>query len=492
MTSHAPRRLGASLHEANYRLFFVGQLLSSVGTWAHQVAESWLVLQLTGSGAAVGLVVAARIVPVLTLGLWGGAVADRHDRRRVLYITQLLRAAAAAILGLLALSGAATTPLVLATAIVAGVANAVDNPVRRAFIGDLVDDELMLNAVSLNSSVMAVSRVVGPLLAGVVIASVGVAWCFVGNAVSYVAVLVALAAMDPTRFRRRVHADPERQSVRDGLRYVRSSPAVFVPLVMVGFVSAFAWNWETLLALYATRELGGGPRLYSVLFAVLSLGTLVGALVNATRARVGIPQLITLAAGLGAVMIGTALVPGLPLAIVMLAACGAGAALFNTASNAVVQLAARGEYHGRVMAVFSALFVGTKGIGGVTAGALAELGGTRLAIVVGGCGCLTASAIARWWVRSPADVEHRGQQLDPGGGRGRRRERGERVEVVVDEPVDDTHRCVPGSLRCGGPGADRRGVDVGDGCGQSDADVHAGSPVWGRAANRSTELPSGS
>jgi len=397
----------ASLANRNFRLFFSGQLVSSIGTWLHQIAEVWLVLQLTGDGFAVGAVTAARFVPILTLGLWAGAIADRHDKRRVLYLTQTLRAASAGILGALALSGSATVPVVLVLAALAGIANAIDNPVRRAFIGELVDDTLILNAVSLNSTVMATSRVAGPLLAGVLIATIGVGWCFIVNAVSYAAVLVALAAMDQRQFDRSASPLGPR-SVLSGLRYAASTPALAVPLVMVGIVSTFAWNWETLLALHATRTFDGGARMYTLMFAVLSVGTLAGALLSSTRSIVGASTLLPMAAAVGASMLAVSVVPGLALTLVTLLMSGFAAATFNTTSNAVVQIAGRGEYHGRVMAMFSILFIGTKGIGGALAGALMELLGTRWAIAISGGSLGVLAAMVGVWSHR---IDHEGPTL---------------------------------------------------------------------------------
>ena len=408
MTQTQPSRTGgtfASLHSRNYRLFFYGQLVSVIGSWLHQVAETWLVYSITDSGIAVGMVMASRFAPVLTLGLWGGKLADRYDRRRLLLVTQALRGVCAGMLGVLALADMARPSVVYVLAFLAGISNAVDNPVRRAFISQLVNEQDLFNAVSLTSSVMSASRVIGPLLAGVMIATVGVGWCFVINAMSYIGVLLALWAMDPTQFRR-VDRSKGVGTVREGLRYMRDTPALFIPLVMVGVVSATAWNWETLLALHSTKNLGGGERLFTVLFATVSVGTLLGALFNASRKSVSHDQLVWMAAGVGIAMLGVSLVPGIPITMVMLLCSGIGAAIFNTASSAVIQMTASPEYHGRVMAMFSVLFVGTKGIGGAIAGAISEGMGVRWAIAVGAVACLLLAA----WARA-ASVRSIGQPL---------------------------------------------------------------------------------
>ena len=380
----------------NFRLFFVGQLGSSVGTWLHQVAESWLVLQLTGSGLAVGLVVASRFVPILLLGLWAGSLADRRDRRRLLYITQTVRALSALGLGLLVISGHVTVGAVVGLAVLGGIANAVDNPVRRALIGQLVPKDLILNAVSLNSTVMAASRVAGPLLAGVLISTIGVGWCFLVNGFSYLAMLVALWSMHTGEFRSLGTSDGRGGGVRAGLAYARRTRSVAVPLVMVAIVSAFAWNWEILLAVESGTASTGDARRFTVMFAVLSAGTLVGALANAGHtdggpSRMG-PTLVWLAVAMAAV----AFVTSFPLVLLPLALSGAGAALFNTSSNAVVQVAAAGGYHGRVMALFSMLFVGMKAVGGAVTGVVIEAFGTRAAILVSAGACALASTIEKF------------------------------------------------------------------------------------------------
>jgi MFS family permease len=397
MTQTQPERTRgtfASLRSRNYRLFFYGQLVSVIGSWLHQVAETWLVYSITDSGIAVGMVMASRFAPVLTLGLWGGKLADRYDRRRLLLVTQALRGMCAGILGVLALADMARPSVVYALAFLAGISNAVDNPVRRAFISQLVDEDDLFNAVSLTSSVMSASRVIGPLLAGVMIATVGVGWCFVINAVSYIGVLLALWAMDPSQFRK-VNRSKGVGTVREGLAYMRRTPTLLIPLVMVGVVSATAWNWETLLALHSTKTLGGGERLFTVLFATVSVGTLLGALFNASRKSVSHDQLVWMAGGVGLAMLGVSVVPGIPLTMAMLLCSGFGAAIFNTASSAVIQMTASPEYHGRVMAMFSVLFVGTKGIGGAIAGAVSEGMGVRWAIAVGAVACLSLAVWAR-------------------------------------------------------------------------------------------------
>jgi MFS family permease len=394
-----PPRL-ASVEIRNFRLFLIGQLVSSIGTWMHQVAEVWLTLQITDSGLAVGIVVASRFVPVLLLSMWGGALADRHSKRAILYVTQSVRGVAALALGVLALADHASVAAIVALALLGGAANAIDNPVRRAFIGDLVDDRRILNAVSLNSTVMATSRVIGPLLAGLFIGVLGVGWVFVLNGVSYLAVLVALKAMTLTPRQAAVRVageDAPSGSVVEGLRYAAGHRQIWLPLVMVGLVSASAWNWETLVVLHATRTFEGGSTLFTVMFAVLSVGTFVGALSNAGRSEVNERSLVTTAAAVGVVMLAMAVAPGLPLAFVLLGAAGVAVSMFNTASNALLQRNARGEFHGRVMAVFSALFVGSKGVGGAVAGAIGGTWGPRAGIAVGGFGCLAAVWVGRLW-----------------------------------------------------------------------------------------------
>jgi hypothetical protein len=241
---------------------------------------------------------------------------------------------------------------------------------------------------------MATSRVVGPLLAGAVIGLVGVGWCFTLNGASYIALLVALRSMAiAARPRRAGPIEGDDGSVRDGLRYAAARRSIWLPLLMVALVSASAWNWETLLVLHATETFGGGSTLFTVMFAVLSVGTFVGAMANAGKTRVDGRTLVLTSGCVGAAMIAMAALPGLVVAVVLLAVAGVGAAMFNTASNALLQRSARGDYHGRVMAAFSTIFVGTKGIGGALAGGIGGAFGPRLGIAVGGCGCVGAMAV---------------------------------------------------------------------------------------------------
>jgi MFS family permease len=386
-----------SLRTRNYRLFFVGQLVSVIGAWVHQIAETWLVWELTRSAVAVGFVTACRFVPLLLLGLWGGAVADRHDRRRVLVLTQASRGLAAAAVGVAALVDASSVGLVYGCAVVAGVANAVDNPARRAFVAELVPREQLLNAVSLTSSVMATSRVVAPLLGGALIATVGVAWCFLVNAVSYGAVLVALAAMDGAEIHKRPPLQQRRGAIRAGLRYARSEPTVFTTLVLVGVICACSWNWETLLAVHAARTFDGGAGTYALLFSSFSVGTLLGALGNAAQRQARLGRVVRGAGLVGVATTLVAVVPGLPVTVAALLGAGLVGAVFTTSSNAVLQTTADDAFHGRVMAMYSVLFIGTKGVGGAGTGAIAGALGPRWGIGVGGVCCL---AVAAWaWPR---------------------------------------------------------------------------------------------
>lgn len=382
------RRLGTSLRSRNFRLFFTGQLLSVIGMWLQQIAETWFVFQLTGSPTLAGVVAAARFVPVLGLGLWGGVIADRYPKRSILYVTQSIRAIAAAVVGFAALWGSASAELVIGFAVVAGIANAIDNPTRRSFISELVPKEHVLNAVSLNSSIMAIGRVVAPLLAGVIITAAGVEWCFLINAVSYLAVLIALFLMDGSQIRHQGQAGRSPRAVRSALSYAHQNTEIFVPLVLVATVSAFAWNWEALLAVHADQTFGGEANTYGLLFAAVSFGTFLGAVGNAARRSVSLVSVVRTTLAVAICTIVVAAIPGLAPTIASLVIAGLMAAVFTTASNAFLQVNSAPELHGRVMAIYSMLFVGTKGVGSVIAGGIAELANARWGIASGGIACL--------------------------------------------------------------------------------------------------------
>lgn len=385
----------ASLRTRNFRLFVVGQLVSQSGSWLTLIAQTLLVLRLTGnSGTAVGGLTAFQFGPVLLLGAYGGAVADRYDKRRMLLATQTLAMLQSFALGAVVFAGVASVPVVYALAAVQGVITAFDNPSRRAFVVEMVPGDQVNNAVSLNSAVMTGSRVVGPAAAGALVLSVGYGWCFTLDAVSYLAVIYGLWRMDPAA----LHPAPPRArrpgDVRDGLRYIRSRRDLFVPLVMMAIIGTLAFNFSVTLPLLVKRSLHGSDGTFTVLFSILSVGSLAGALFTARRTEVTGRQLVGAAALFGVAMLGLAASPSLAVGLPVTVALGFASVMFMTASTAIVQIGAGPEYRGRVLAVQAMVFLGSTPVGGPLVGAVADAYGPRASVAIGGVACLVAAAYA--------------------------------------------------------------------------------------------------
>jgi MFS family permease len=374
-----------SLGHRNFRLFFGGQILSATGLWIQRVAELWLVLELTDSSVAVGVVTALNFGPVLLLSPWGGLVADRRDKRRLLLVTQSARAVPAVLLGVLTLTGAVNVWLVYLLATATGLATAVDNPTRRVFIRELVGRDLVSNAVSLNSTMMTTARIVGPAIAGVLIASVDIGWCFLANGVSYGCVLVSLARIDPAALHRLPVSPRQPGQLRDAVRYTLRTPEVRTPLIMLAGVSTLAWgNLEVIVPLLARDTFDGDAGTYATLFAVMSVGSLGGSLFTAGRHGVDLRYTAVAASVLGALLLATAGAPGIVVTAVLLAVVGVAGASFVAADNSLVMIAAAPEYEGRVVSLLSALQLGSKSFGGLVVGAAASVAGARGALVVAG------------------------------------------------------------------------------------------------------------
>jgi MFS family permease len=275
-----------SLHVRNFRLFFGGQLISQIGNWLTLVAQTLLVLKLTDNGVALGVLAAAQFGPVLLLGAWSGLVADRSDKRRLLLIVQTIAMLQSFTLAALAFSGSPPVWSIYLVAMVGGVTVAFDNPARRAFVVEMVDHDDMQNAVSLNSALMTSSRVVGPALAGLLVATVGFGWCFLTDGLSYVAVLAALWMMRTEELHPAPVTPKAKRQVREGLRYARSVRELWVPLLMMAVVGTLSYNFQTVFPIFATRDLHGNGTTFTLLFSVVSIGALVGALRTARRTTI--------------------------------------------------------------------------------------------------------------------------------------------------------------------------------------------------------------
>jgi MFS family permease len=380
----------------NYRLYFIGQVVSVSGSWMQRVAQSWLVLHLTGSGVALGLVSALQFLPMLLLGAWGGVLADRIDKRRVLMVTQALMGLLALVLGAVTLAGLVHLWMVYVLALLLGVVTAMDNPARQSFVMEMVGRRQVTNAVSLNSAVFTGARVVGPAVAGILITLVGTGWCFVLNAVSFGAVLMALVAMDPAQLQRPDAPPRARGQVIEGLRFVWSRPDVRVPLALLAVVGTLALNWTVILPLLARNTFHGDASTYGLLFAVLGAGSLAGALLTASRREPSVRLLLGSLVAFGVLMMAAAVAPSLPLEVAALVPMGMAALAFQTTSNSLIQLRSEPALRGRVMAMYSVVFIGTTPIGAPIVGWVAQQFGPRAGMALGAAAILLAAAAGLW------------------------------------------------------------------------------------------------
>lgn len=390
--SHFSDETFSSLRVRNFRLFFGGQLVSQTGTWLTMIAQTLLVLKITDSGVALGVLTACQFLPVLLLGAWAGAVADRADKRRLLTMLQVAAMVQSVALGVMVFTDHATLGWIYGLAAVQGVITAFDNPTRRSFVVEMVPLEEVTNAVSLNSAVMTGSRVVGPAAAGALVVVFGFGWAFIIDAVSYIAVIAGLLAMRDDELFRSAPAPKAKGQVRAGLRYIRAERKLFVPLVMMAIVGTLAFNFSVTIPLLVKRTLDGTDGTFTILFSVLSLGSLVGALWTARRNEVTGRQLVAAAGGFGLSMLALAAAPSLWFAFPAGILVGVSSIAFMTSSTAIVQVLAAPEYRGRVLAIQSMVFLGSTPIGGPIVGWVADFAGPRMAIVVGGVGCLAAAA----------------------------------------------------------------------------------------------------
>lgn len=401
----------ASLRVRNFRLFFIGQGISQVGTWLGMVAQTLLVLRLTRSGVALGLLTAAQFGPVLLLGAWAGVVADRSDKRRMLLGLQSLSMLQSFLLAALAFTGNPPLLAVYALAVFGGVITAFDNPARRSFVVEMVSTDQVTNAVSLNSAVMTGARVVGPALAGVLVTLVGFGWTFVLDGLSYIAVLAGLAAMRPAELRRAPVVERARGQVRAGLRYARSVPELWVPLVMIAVVGTLAYNFQVVFPLLATEDFGGTSTTFTLLYSAISAGSLVGALAVARRRRTSVRDVAVAAVAFGVAMVLLAIAPHQAVAFLLAPVIGVASIAFMTHSTALVQTEAAPHMRGRVLALQAMVFLGSTPIGGPLVGWVAQHHGARYAVALGALGCLAAGA---WGLQ--VSSSRRGEQIDAGAG----------------------------------------------------------------------------
>lgn len=392
------RTFHAVSHSRNFRLFFLGQIVSVTGTWVQYVASAWLVLRLTGSGVALGVMSALNFAPVLVLGAWAGVLADRRDKRRILIATQTAFAVLALALWGLVATHVVELWMVYALSLLQGIVTAVDTPARQSFFAEMVSAEHLTNAVSLNSAVMTGTRIVGPAIAGGLIAGVGLDACFLVNGVSYLAVIGGLLAMRPEELHR-APAPRDGGGLRAGLRYVWETPELRTPLLVMAAIFTFSFNFQVLLPLLARQTFRGEAGTFSSLLALMGVGSLVGALAMARGARPNAVRLMRSAAALGGASVVAGVMPNLWTALVAMVALGFVGIVFMITANTTLQLTARPEMRGRVMALYSVVFLGGTPIGAPIAGWSAEVLGPRWGLALGGLVAVAVGLVGLWAVR---------------------------------------------------------------------------------------------
>ena len=405
----SPGQMISSLRQRNYRLFFFGQLVSVAGTWMQTVAQSFVVLDLTHSGTQLGLTSAARFLPMFVFGPLGGVFADRLDRQRVLFVTQTLSGLLAGVFAVTVGTHSIRLWIVYLLALALGFVNVFDNPARQSFISEMVSAEDLPNAVTLNSVAMNMARVLGAALGGVIAAAIGLALCFTCNALSFGAVLVSLAAMRGSELFPAKRASKQKKQVRQGLRYVRNTPELLIPLVMIAVIGTLAWEFQVSLPLMASKVFHGGAASYGVMASVMGGGAVVGGLISAARSRPRARALCLAAIGWGIAILAAAVAPSLPLELAALVFVGYGSITFNSLAKTTLQLAAKPEMRGRVMALWALAWLGSTPIGGPIVGWAGQAIGARWALVIGGlaalaCGVLALPALTRLDRRPVADT----------------------------------------------------------------------------------------
>lgn len=389
----------SSLKIRNYRVYFYGQSVSLVGTWMQMTAQAWLVLTLTHSATALGLVTALQTLPVLLLGPYGGVIADRSDKLRLMTILQGVMGVQALVLGLLTVTHVVRFWEICVLAVFLGVNNAFENSPRQSFIREMVGKDDLRNAITLNSVTVNAARAVGPGIGGVLIAAVGVGACFLANAASFVAVVVSLLLIDRSRLRPSTPTPRAKGQLREGVRYSARTRMIAVPLAMMTVVGLLAYEFQVSLPVLAQHTFHGGSEVYGFMTASMGLGAAIGGLITAALGRTGIRPMVFASVGFGVTILACAYAPDLAVVYVAMLFAGWASVSFISIGNSTIQLAARPDMRGRVLSLWQVAFQGTTPIGGPLVGWIIAESDPRTGLAVGGVACLAAALGAVLYVR---------------------------------------------------------------------------------------------
>lgn len=390
----------SALRHRNFRLFWSGQCISLIGTWMQNVAQAWLVLQLTDSAFLLGLVAATQFMPMLVLSLIAGVIADRFPKRRLVLATQTTMMLLATVLGILTYLGMVRYWHVLLLALALGLANTLDMPARQSFIIELVGREDLMNGIALNSSIFNAARVIGPAVGGLVMGWLGVAPCFFINAASFAAVILGLLFIRvPEKEPAVRRKEPVWAHIATGINYARRTPAILEPLLLMAALSTFAMNFNVLVPAYAKHTLGLSETGYGFLMAALGIGAFAGAVMLAFISHRG-PQRGLLFAGVGGIVffqLALALTRWFPLAFLLLMLTGWAMITFTASVNTTIQLASPDDLRGRIMSLYSLVFGGVIPFGSLFAGTVAGWAGAPAALAAGALvGLVLALAVTLW------------------------------------------------------------------------------------------------
>jgi MFS family permease len=396
-----PQGTFSSLHVRNYRLYYLGQIISTSGTFMQTVAQAWLVLSLTHSGKALGLATALQYLPILLLGPYGGVVTDRIPKRKILFYTQSISGVLALVLGTLVATGLVRVWMVYVLASCLGLVNVFDNPTRQTFHIELVGPEHVRNAVTLYSILVNLARIIGPAIAGILIASVGLAPCFIINGISFAAVVGMLAMMNPGELLTSPPVPPRKGQIREGFRYVANSPVLGCSLLMMAIIGTLTFEFQVSLPLIAHFTFKGDARSYAFLTSSMGLGAACGGVFFASRKGITPYKLVSASLLFGLAVLAAAFMPTLLLSGLAMVAVGVCSINFSSLGNSTLQLGSSAQMRGRVMSLWSVAFLGSTTIGGPVVGWFAEVAGARWGLALGGLAALAAAALGAVLLRKP-------------------------------------------------------------------------------------------
>ncbi|QNE75769.1 MFS transporter [Streptomyces finlayi] len=381
----------SSLKIRNYRLFATGAAISNTGTWMSRITQDWLVLSLTGSATAVGITTALQFLPMLLFGLYGGVLADRLPKKQILLVSQAMLGLCGIALAVLTLSGAVEVWHVYLIAFLLGMVTVVDNPARQSFVSEMVGPSQLRNAVSLNSANFQSARLIGPAVAGVLITTVGSGWAFMFNGLSFIAPLVCLLMMRASEMHASVTVPRAKGQLREGLRYVSGRPELIWPIVLVGFVGTFGFNFPIWLTAFADEIFHGGAGMYSFFNILMALGSLAGALLAARRRSTRLRMLVVAGSAFGLLLITASMSPSVWMFSLLLVPIGMLGLTTNITANTSVQMAADPEMRGRVMSLYMMVFAGGTPVGAPIVGWISDAYGVRTGMAAGGAFSLLAA-----------------------------------------------------------------------------------------------------